>query len=318
MRIVPSTSLLVMLLAGCIGETPEAIARAQTAAARDTAPLEIRFLDVGQGDAILIRSGDKVALVDAGSSDNVVQKLRVAGVDHIDLAVASHNHSDHIGGMDAVLDSLPVRTYLDNGYPATTRIQTRVLQRVEAKNITYLQPTARTIGLGSATLRVLPPARLPGDAEEQNNRSVGLIVEQGTFRALLTGDSETQAINGWLEANMIPDVDVLKAAHHGSRNGVTRAWLARTRPEVVIISLGGDNSYGHPHVAALRLYCAGGRRVFRTDWHGDVVVSVEPSGRYQVRATRTTPPRATPRSPRRASGRARTAAGTPPGCGVRP
>lgn len=318
MRIVPSTSVLVMLLAGCVGEPPEATARAQPPAAQDTAPLEIRFLDVGQGDAILIRSGDKIALVDAGSSDNVVQKLRAAGVDHIDLAVASHNHSDHIGGMDAVLDSLPVRTYLDNGHPATTRIQGRVLQRVETKNITYLQPTARTIGLGSATLRVVPPPRLATDAEEQNNRSVGLLVEQGTFRALLTGDSETQAINGWLEANMIPDVDVLKAAHHGSRNGVTPAWLARAQPEVVVISLAADNSYGHPHVAALRLYCAGERRVFRTDWHGDVVVDVEPSGRYQVRATRTSPPRATPPSPGRGTGRVRTTAGIPPDCGVRP
>jgi beta-lactamase superfamily II metal-dependent hydrolase len=239
-------------------------------------------------------------------------------VSHVDLAVASHNHSDHIGGMDAVLDSLPVRTYLDNGHPATTRIQSRVLQRVEAKNITYLQASARNITLGSATLRVLPPPQLALDGEEQNNRSVGLLVEQGTFRALLTGDSETQAINGWLAANMIPDVDVLKAAHHGSRNGVTPAWLARTQPEVVVISLAADNSYGHPHAAALRLYCAGDRRVFRTDWHGDVVVKVEPSGRYDVRATRTAPTRATPASPGRASGRARTAAGTPPDCGVRP
>ncbi len=318
MRIVSSTSFLLFLLAACIGEAPDAAARTQPVTAQDTAPLEIRFLDVGQGDAILIRSGDKVALVDAGSSDNVVQKLRAAGVGHIDLAVASHNHADHIGGMDAVLDSLPVRMYLDNGHPATTRIQARVLQRVESRNITYLQATARNIGLGNATLRVLPPPQIATGAEEQNNRSVGLIVEQGTFRALLTGDSETQAINGWLEANMIPEVNVLKAAHHGSRNGVTPAWLARTRPEVVVISLAADNSYGHPHVAALRLYCAGDRRVFRTDWHGDVVVRVEPSGRYQVRATRRAPPPATPASPGRASGRARTTAGIPPDCGVRP
>ncbi|MDQ3310433.1 MAG: MBL fold metallo-hydrolase [Gemmatimonadota bacterium] len=318
MRIVSSTSVLLFLLAACIGEAPDAAARVQPVTAQDTAPLEIRFLDVGQGDAILIRSGDKVALVDAGSSDNVVQKLRAAGVGHIDLAVASHNHADHIGGMDAVLDSLPVRMYLDNGHPATTRIQARVLQRVESRNITYLQVTTRNIGLGNATLRVLPPPQIATGAEEQNNRSVGLIVEQGTFRALLTGDSETQAINGWLEANMIPEVNVLKAAHHGSRNGVTPAWLARTRPEVVVISLAADNSYGHPHVAALRLYCAGDRRVFRTDWHGDVVVRVEPSGRYQVRATRRAPPPATPASPGRASGRARTAAGIPPDCGVRP
>lgn len=253
-------------------------------AARDDA-LEIHFLDVGQGDAVLLRSGGRSALVDAGPADRVVAQLRALGVDTLDLLVASHNHADHIGGADAVLDSLPVRFYLDNGHPATTRIQERVLQRVDDRGVTYLGPQPRTISLGAARLRVIHPAvdALP---EEQNNRSLALVVEHGPFRALLTGDSETEWIHAYLETDSVPDVDLLKAAHHGSRNGVTPAWLSRTRPEVVVLSLGADNPYGHPHAAALRYYCASGRRVLRTDRHGAVHIHVAPDGSYEVRPER--------------------------------
>ena len=247
--------------------------------------LEIRFLNVGQGDAILLRSADRVALVDAGPSDAVVRRLRTLGVDSIDLFVASHNHADHIGGADAVLDSLPVAFYLDNHLPANTRIQERVLQRVEEKGIAYLAPTARRIALGTARIVVIPPPqRVAGDA--QNNHSVGLLVQQGGFLALLTGDSEVEELSALLARDSIPDVDVLKAAHHGSRNGVTPAWLARTRPEVVVISAGAGNSYGHPHAAAMRYYCASGRRVLRTDLHGEVTVTVREDGTYTVAGQR--------------------------------
>lgn len=275
---------LLAALCGCVDPSPPPPPPA--AGREDSVPtLELRFLDVGQGDAVLLRSGGRTALVDAGPADRIVARLRDLGVESIDLLVASHNHADHIGGMDAVLDSLPVRNYLDNGHPASTRIQERVLERVEGKGVTYLQPTSRTISLGAARLRVIPaPEGVTGD--EQNNRSLSLLVEQGTFRALLTGDSEVELLGGLLAGDGIPDVEVLKAAHHGSRNGVTPAWLARTRPEVVVVSLGADNSYGHPHEAALRYYCAGGREVYRTDRSGDVVVEVGSDGSYRVRTER--------------------------------
>jgi competence protein ComEC len=206
-------------------------------------------------------------------------------VEQIDLLVASHNHADHIGGMDAILDSLPVRFYLDNGHPAATRIQRRVLERVESRGVGYLEPTRRTVSLGAAQLRVIPaPDGVAGD--EQNNRSLTLVLEHGPFRALFPGDAETQLINALLASEELPRVDVLKASHHGSRNGVTPAWLARLQPAVVAISLAEGNSYGHPHAAALRYYCAGGRRVLRTDLHGDIVVEVDSSGGYEVRTTR--------------------------------
>ncbi|MBW3628716.1 MAG: MBL fold metallo-hydrolase [Gemmatimonadetes bacterium] len=280
------TGLIIPLLAAC--DTPGTTAAHASAvgwgAEQQAAPaLDIRFLNVGQGDAVLLRSAGRTALVDAGPSDDIVRRLRVLGVDTIDLLVASHNHADHIGGADAVLDSIPVGFYLDNGFPASTRIQQRVLERVERKGVAYLAPTARTIALGSARLVVLPP---PAAGTSQNNRSVGILVEQGGFAALLTGDSEIEQLNVLLSRDSIPDVDVLKAAHHGSRDAVSPAWLARTRPEVAVISAGAGNGYGHPHPTALRYYCAAKRRVFRTDRHGEVRVTVTPEGSYTVTGAR--------------------------------
>lgn len=280
--------VLVLLLVVAIGCRPEeqrlaAVGNKGTADARaDSAAalLEIRFVDVKQGDAVLIRNGDRVALVDAGPSDRIVRRLRTLGVNHIDLLIASHNHADHIGGMDAVLDSFPVSFYLDNGHPTTTRIQERVLERVESAGVTYLQATPRTISLGDANLRIVPaPDDVGGD--EQNNRSVTVIVERGDFRALLPGDSEEALLNANLAAGRVPDVDVLKAAHHGSRNGVVAEWLAAARPEWVVISVGEGNSYGHPHPEALRAYCKAAH-VLRTDRRGDVRIAVKPAGSYAV------------------------------------
>jgi len=247
--------------------------------------LELRILDVGQGDAILIRNGGKVALVDTGPTDAIVSKLRVLGIDALDLLVISHNHMDHLGGADALLAAMPVRYFMDNGVPAKTKIQETVLRLVEAKQIPYLTPTAREIALGDATLTVLPPLAHP-TRNEQNDVTVGILVSRGKFRALLPGDAEVEALKAWVADGRIPDVDLLKAAHHGSRNGVTPQLLVTAKPEVVVISVAAVNDYGHPHAAALKLYATAGRKLWRTDELGDVVAWVAPDGAYTMRATR--------------------------------
>lgn len=211
--------------------------------------LELRFLDVGQGDAILVRSDRKVALVDAGRSPDIVNRLNDLGVDTIDFLLVSHNHADHIGGVPALLQNFPVRHYLDNGVPASGDVYRQAIKLVEELGITYLEATARTISLGSATLRILPLS-LEGDPTDQNNSSVGVMVEYGTFRALLTGDSEVAELSAWLALESLPEVDVLKAGHHGSDNGLTPEWLERTAPDVVVVSVGSGNAYGHPQPVA--------------------------------------------------------------------
>jgi beta-lactamase superfamily II metal-dependent hydrolase len=245
----------------------------------DVPQIEVVFLDVGQGDAILVRSPTgATALVDAGPDDRIVDQLQTHGIDAIDLLVASHAHADHIGGMERVLATHPVRFYLDNGVPHTTVTYANVMDRLLRTEVAYLQPTARTIEVGDVAIRVLPP---DSTAAEQNDRSVSLLVEYGAFRLLLTGDLETAGLQHLLSVG-VPEVTVLKASHHGSRNGVTPAWMAATRPEVVVISCGRDNPYGHPDAWALRYYGVSGTRIYRTDLHGAVTVRADTTGAYVV------------------------------------
>ena len=232
--------------------------------------LAITFLDVGQGDAVLIRAPEgQTALVDAGPGD-VVPLLREMGVDGIDLLVATHPDADHIGGMPGVIGSMPVRFYMDNGQPHTTATYRRLLAALEARpEITYLEAVPRTISLGSAEIEVLP--LLPRATTDTNNRSVALVVRFGSFTALLSGDSEVRQLTHLVGQGVVPAVTLLKAPHHGSDNGFTWPFLEAARPEVVVISV-GRNGYGHPRPAALRAYAGVGATVLRTDLGGHVAI----------------------------------------------
>ena len=248
------------------------------------ASLELRFLDVGQGDAILITLGHQAVLVDAGRGDDIVLVLNEQGIDSLVAAIASHNHDDHIGGMDAVIADYPIGRYLSNGRAPANRNARSIEEWLTKKQVARPPPPWEPIRLGDARITVFPSALDPAAATE-NNSSLGVLVERGAFRALLTGDSEVEELNGWMAAGLIPDVDVLKAAHHGARNGVTPGWLERTKPEVVVISVGASNSYGHPDPWAMRYYQLHDRKVYRTDQVGTVIVTVDPEGRYQVGTT---------------------------------
>ena len=251
-------------------------------------PLRITFLDVGQGDAVLIESpSGQAALYDGGpSSEAVLGYLEQRGIDTLDLVVASHNHADHIGGLAAVLRRYRPRFYLDNGVPATTQTYRRVLEAVDGAGSELLEPTSRRINIGEVVLNILPPPGQPG--WDQNDNSVGLLVEYGTFRLLLAGDAEGRQWEWWLRetAALLQPVHVHKASHHGSRNGDTATALSRLRPEVVVIGVGAGNSYGHPHADALALYQSQGATVYRTDQHGTVVVVAQRSGQYRIAVER--------------------------------
>jgi len=243
--------------------------------------LELRFLDVGQGDAALIVTAEgKRVLIDAGpGASPVVPYLQAHHYDTLDLIVASHNHTDHIGGMADVLASTVVRSYLDNGVPHTTTTYQRTLRAVEASGALYLQATARTITVGSARLRVLAPPSRPVD---QNNGSVGILLEYGQFRALLTGDSEQSELGYWLQHDSVPRVTVVKVAHHGGGNGTTAAWVQATRPQVAVISVGAGNTYGHPSAQVIAQWQSAGARVYRTDRDGAVIIEAKRDGSYIV------------------------------------
>jgi len=282
---VPLRHLALLLLAAASAPLPLG---AQT---RPAPGAEIVFLDVGQGDAILIRSDTFNILIDTGRSRHIMRDLLGRGVHHIHLLIASHNHDDHIGDMDDVVRNMMVDEFIDNTCRVHKLTQDNLLYALRRKHIRPENDDARTLAFGGLSLEILPSPFRVCDPRE-NNTSVGVLVRVGHFSALLTGDSEADELNAWMQEGVIPDVDVLKAAHHGARNGVTPGWILATRPEVVVISVGANNTYGHPEEAALRYYQSGGRDVFRTDEDGTVLVCIAPDGEYQVH-TEVNEPKAT-------------------------
>jgi competence protein ComEC len=246
--------------------------------------VEVHVLDVGHADATLIFGpGGQAVLYDTGRNrDDVPAALARLGITTLDLLVLSHQHADHIGGAEAVLERLPVRFVMWNELEAGTQVHARVIEAIAAAGVPTLAPTRRRIGLGDAALHVLPPT---GDAGlDQDGNTVGLVFEYGAFRMILAGDAHPVQWTAWLDGHgdLLAPVQVLRASHHASRTGDTDASLAALRPEAVLISVGGNNAYGHPHGEALARYRRHAHTVLRTDERGAIVIRAWADGSFEL------------------------------------
>jgi beta-lactamase superfamily II metal-dependent hydrolase len=265
-------------------------------------PLRVHFIDVGQGDATLIQSpsGQNV-MYDAGEHPTRVRDYLIGlGISTVSLVIASHNHADHIGGLAEVVRHFRPQFYMDNAVPATTQTYARLQEAVSAAGSQLLEPTARRITAGDASLEVVPP---PGVPEwDHNDNSIGVVIEYGAFRLSLAGDAEPREWAWWRThaSEWLRPVHVHKASHHGSSNGDTPEGVAMLAPKSVVIGVGAGNPYGHPDQAALQLYANAAAQVFRTDNHGTVIVEAQLSGAYTVSVERgegAQPPPPPPPSP---------------------
>jgi competence protein ComEC len=280
--------LLFLLPPGCFpGQAPDSPSRGHEEGGPASDTLLIHILDVGQGTAVLLQAPTgQTVLVDAGPGARVVDGLRGLELEALDLFIASHNHADHIGGAPAVLRAFPVAYFMDNGIVHTTATYERLLEALEERDVPLLEPERRSIGMGDGTLEILPP---PGDpALGHNDNSVGVVVEWGAFRATLPGDAEPRLWAFWLEGfpELLGPVQVHLASHHGSRNGDIPEALASLRPQLVIVSAGRGNRYGHPHAEALELYHAVGARVLTTAECGTITVGAVLDGTFSVASER--------------------------------
>ena len=269
-------ALLVLVLA------PTAFAQAPEPVAPQ--PLRVHFVDVGQGDGVVIQSPSGQTVVYDGGQDptRMQEYLTALGVTEITLVIASHNHADHIGGLEEVIRAYRPLFYMDSGIPATTLTYGRVVAAVTEAGSQLLEPTTRRIALGEVSLVVVPP---PGIAAwDQNDNSIGIIVEYGSFRLSLMGDAEEREWSWWMTnySESLAPVHIHKASHHGSINGDTAAGIARLSPAMVVVSAGQDNQYGHPDPETLQLYAQQGATVYRTDLNGTVLVEAASSGSYTV------------------------------------
>lgn len=262
----------------------------------ETGRLTIVALDVGQGDSFLILTPErKAVLIDAGppeAADRVREALARYGVAQLDLVIATHPHADHIGGMMAVLETIPVRMFLDSGQPYPTRTYTRMLEKIREKGIRFAVAEAGQefeIGTG-VTLSILAPfpARLRGTRSDENANSIVARLQYGAFSMLFTGDSERETEERLLEQDGTTaplQARVLKVAHHGSRHSTTPAFLERVRPEVAIISCGAENEYGHPAPETLNRLRRWVRELHRTDLEGEIVLRTD-GHRYEIHTER--------------------------------
>ena len=264
--------------AGCTGipGTSAGASYGTTYQAANDGRLFVYFLDVGQGDSELLRFGNRTILIDAGETDQgdrVVADLRRAGVSRIDLLVATHPHSDHIGGMQAVLDAFPVGQVLDSALPSTSPIYQQFLGTIDRKGIPYTVAEQGQVIDVDPSLRILvlsPPAKRFGD--DPNLNSIVLRVSYGSVNFLFTGDMGGEAEDALLKTGYPLDAQVLKVGHHGSEYASSVPFLARVHPEAGVIEVGKDNPYGHPHQATLRNLADAGVTVYRTDLDGTVLV----------------------------------------------
>lgn len=236
--------------------------------------IQVHFLDVGQGDAVLINDGAFEILIDAGvaaEGTKVVQYLSDYVDGDLDVVVASHEDADHIGGLPAVFDAYTVEEVVDNGRTSTTKTYQTYRNKVQAEGADYAADTAaQTIALPSgATLEFLPITAVYDNA---NDNSVVTMLTYGDVEVLFTGDLSANVADA--NSSLFSDVDVLKAGHHGSRTSVSSQFLQTTKPEYVVISAGIDNSYGHPHQEALSAYL-NIADVYGTFRSGDIVMTTD-------------------------------------------
>lgn len=282
-------------------------------------PLEIHFIDVGQGDAILIRTPNgRNVLVDGGGRPEypgtppaltfdvgdriVVPYLKRLGIRRLDLAVNTHPHEDHVGGMVAVARSIPPTTVLDSGTCNDSPGFRAFWTEVEANGtmIRRAQAGGRIELGGGVWLEIIhPPASGPLPYMDLNDNSVVMRLGFRHFTALLTGDLDRQGQEHLLDPDRVEQalpkrVTLLKVAHHGSGSAYVPVFLDRLSPEIAVIQVGARNRYGHPSPAVIRDLIELGARVYRTDEHGAIVV------RTRGRGARVSTHR--PSSPSRAAG----------------
>lgn len=237
--------------------------------------LTMTVLDVGQGQCVVLRCGDRVAVVDCGSTgedagDLAASYLSTMGVERVDLLVLTHCHNDHANGVAVLMDRLEVSNLAVPQVIEAPELQTALLAEAEERGIPALMVWDDVkLDFGNAVLTLYGPLG-SGDTNEEG---LSLLCEAEDFSALITGDMD-QIVEGRLvKYGHLPDIDVLLAGHHGSRYAASDLLLETVTPETAIISC-GYNTYGHPAPETLLRLDEAGCDIYRTDLQGNVTITV--------------------------------------------
>lgn len=238
--------------------------------------LKVHFLDVGQGDSIFIElPTNETILIDASikdASDKIINYLKEEKVSKIDYVFATHPHSDHIGGMSAVIKAFDIGQIYMPKAVTTTKTYENLLLTIKDKNLKIKTAKAGNTIIDTDDLKLVVLAPNQDSYESLNNYSIVLKLTYKEKRFLFTGDAETlseKEITGDVEA------DVLKVGHHGSRTSTSQAFLNKVNPSYAVISVGLNNDYKHPHQEVLDRLEKKNIKIYRTDQNGDIIFTTD-------------------------------------------
>lgn len=302
--ILSAVMSLCIILAGCGGSTAGNADNGNTDSGKkaEAASITVKMLNVGQGDAILIETGEQTVLVDTSDVDErekLLAELKKAKVEKIDKIILSHPHADHIGGVEAVMKNYSVGEIYDNGMISTSKLYTGYVKMAKDKKITRKSVKAGDVldfGNGVSFKVLYPTAELvkkatsadkeaasgkkdekgKGFKHDPNNESIVGMLCYNNFKMLFTGDAETPVEKEILAAHSGElSAQVLKSPHHGSRTSSSVDYLKAVSPKDVLISLGEGNSYRHPHEETIKKYEKQKIKIHRTDLNGTIILTTD-------------------------------------------
>ena len=257
------------------GGSSQSGSSAPSATAQTSANVTIKFIDVGQGEAILIALPEKTMLIDAGptgSAPKIAQVLQELGRNKIDYLVATHPDEDHIGGMADVISNTQIGTIYAPNKTNNTATYRKFLTAIQNNNLQITLAEAGTIidQTDSYKLEILWPKK-DANFPETNDYSIIIKLTVGNKTFLFTGDAPTNAI---LNSNP-GHIDVLKLSHHGSRTGTTEVLIHKLSPTYAVLSYAVDNSYGHPMQSVLNALRKHSVEVWGTGANGTITITCD-------------------------------------------
>lgn len=237
--------------------------------------LKVHFIDVGQADAILLQQGNFNMLIDAGNNDDealIKSYLDNLGIKEFQVVIGTHVHEDHIGSMDYIINSFKVGKVYFPKQTASTKTFESFINAVQGKGLSLTTPiVGETFKIGDAAVTILAPNSI--SYEDENDYSIVTMVQYGSTKFLLTGDAEAVSEMEMVKKGLDLKADVLKVGHHGSKTSTVANFLSVVSPKYAVISVGKNNSYGHPAQSTLDRLKNAGVTLYRTDENGTIVAT---------------------------------------------
>lgn len=270
---------IVCVLTACTAEPTEQMPTFTPTPAISAEPTEqpvseltVHFIDVGQADAAILQCEDDTMIIDGGNvadSSLIVAYLKKLNIDNIDSMVCTHAHEDHFGGLSAPLSVMPVGAIYASPMESDSKTYQNFKRKAADQNTEIIHPVNyESFSLGSARVEILA---CPDNADNLNNTSIILKVTHKNKSFLFMGDAEREEEQTLLDRGLLKS-DVLKVGHHGSDTSTSYPFLREVMPEYAVISVGKDNSYGHPTNEVLSRLRDADVKVFRTDLQGDIIM----------------------------------------------